>query len=117
MDNTEWVKEILEEMFNDLKIGINDDINDRLQKCADDIDEGYKEGYMCSSNYVADQNFQEFKQSEKSNEVEELKNEVELLERFIHSKGFNFKIQCNEIYETGVEYIGGSLSASFERKI
>lgn len=117
MDNKEWIYDYLIEMFESLSIEVTDNISDIISTYSKDISDGITEGYYCSSNYVADCNARESIKSNENREINELKNEIKLLEKFIQSKGYNFKIRNNSIYETGMEYIGGDLMASFEREI
>ena len=118
MDNKEWIYDCIMEMLNDINIKIEkDEDSDRISECARDISDGFRESYYCSGDYVADRNLKESTKSKENNKTEQLEKQIELLEKFIYSKGFSFTIKGNSICETGMEYIGGDLMGSFERII
>lgn len=113
----EWICDYLEEMIEKLGIEINDDISDVIVEYSQGISDGVREGYYLSSNYVADCNLKESVKSREKSEIESLKSELDALYNAIRIKGFNFHYKNNQVYETGEEYVGGSISASYDRPV
>lgn len=113
----EWIYDYLKEMMQGLKIEITDDVCDAITEYSNNIADGVTEGYYCSSGYVADCNLKESKQNNEKREIEELKRELNELYSAIRSKGYNFHFKNNRVYECGMEYVGGTVEASYDRVV
>jgi len=113
----DWIYDYLKEMVERLEIKITDDISDILTEYSNGIADGVSEGYYCSGNYIADCNIRGSEKSKVINEVELLKQELNALYDAIKIKGFNFHFNNNCVYETGMEHIGGTVCASYDRLV
>lgn len=117
MENKEWIQDLIIDMIKEMGVEITDDIHDLTLECSKDICEGWSAAYEMSSNYVADQNAIAYRKQQSKDEVEKLKKEISLLEKFISAKGYNFIIRGDSIYERGMEHVGGTVWGSFEREV
>lgn len=113
----DWIYDYLKEMVERLEIKITDDVSDILTEYSNGIADGVSEGYYCSGNYIADHNLNESRKSKAISEIELLKQELNALYDAIRIKGFNFYFKNNRIYESGMEHIGGTVCASYDRLV
>lgn len=111
----EWIYDYLKEMVEKLGMELNDDTSDIITDYSNSIVDGVTEGYYCSGEYVADCNLKESRLSNENNKIKSLQNELDALYIAIRIKGYSFYFKNNQIYETGMEHIGGTVSASYNR--
>lgn len=117
MDNKEWICNLLKEMVEGFEIEITDEMFDVIREYSKDISNGISEGYYYSSDYVADCNAKESEKSNEKREIDLLKNELNALYSAIKTKGYSFYYNGNCVRETGMEHIGGTVSASYDRPV
>lgn len=117
MKNSEWIYDCLVELINDIGIEHTDEITDKLTEKSNEISDAITEGYYYSSDYVADCNLKGHRASEEKSEITRLRQEIQLLNKFISEKGFSYNIKNNSIYEVGYEPCGPFRSASYEKEI
>lgn len=113
----DWIYDYLKEMVERLEIEVADEVSDILTEYSNGIADGVTEGYYLSGNYVADCNIKESNKSKEISEVELLKQELDALYDAIRAKGFNFNFKNNCVYESGMEHIGGTVCASYDRPV
>lgn len=113
----EGVQEYLMEMFDRLNIKIIDDDHDIINEYAESIVDSITEGYQYTSDAVADNNLRQQRRSEENDKLNNLQKEIDALYQAAQIKGYNFNYKNGVVYETGTRYVGGTVRASFERRV